>query len=246
MLGIVQPAWEEFSDLEESEAGVALMLQMATGHNFLQEHAEALVWLERLLPIAERLDLLEATATGLSRLAGTLWRVDRQRESLILLRGAHQLAVENDLVDVHRNTRTSLSFREQFADPAAGLALAREGLEIASRSGSTSYGFMMVGNAMSCALRAGEWDWAAALLEDWLSNEITGSFYLELYRRPGGADRAPRRRPIRRTSPRPSASWSTSWAIPSTRRTSTGRGPGRRSAPADSTRRATRPAPRPT
>jgi hypothetical protein len=44
---------------------------------------------------------------------------------------------------------------------------------------------MMVGNAMSCALRAGEWDWATDLLEEWLSNEITGSFYLELY-----ADRA--------------------------------------------------------
>ena len=43
----------------------------------------------------------------------------------------------------------------------------------------------MVGNAMSCALRAGEWDWATDLLEEWLSNEITGSFYLELY-----ADRA--------------------------------------------------------
>ena len=185
VLEIVRPAWEEFSDLEESEAGVALMLQMATGHNFIQDSATALVWLERALPIAERLDLLESIAAGLARLSGTLWRIDRQQESLILLRGAHQLAVENDLVDVHRSTRTSLSFREQFADPRAGLALAREGLEIASRSGSTSYGFMMVGNAMSCALRAGEWDWATALLEDWLANEITGAFYLELY-----ADRA--------------------------------------------------------
>ena len=159
--------------------------QMATGHNFIQDSATALVWLERALPIAERLDLLESIAAGLARLSGTLWRIDRQQESLILLRGAHQLAVENDLVEVHRSTRTSLSFREQFADPRAGLALAREGLEIASRSGSTSYGFMMVGNAMSCALRAGEWDWATALLEDWLANEITGAFYLELY-----ADRA--------------------------------------------------------
>ena len=104
---------------------------------------------------------------------------------MILLRGTHELAVANGLADVDRNTRTSLTFREQFADPAAGLALAREGLEIASRIGSASYGFMMVGNAMSCSLRTGDWDWAAALLEEWLSNEITGSFYLELY-----ADRA--------------------------------------------------------
>ena len=133
VLGIVRPAWEEFSDLEETRAGVALMLQMATGHNFLQDNATALVWLERALPIAERLDLLEATAAGLARLAGTPVRLDRQRESMILLRGTHELAVANGLVDVHRDTRTSLTFREQFADPVAGLAMARDGLEIASR-----------------------------------------------------------------------------------------------------------------
>ncbi len=39
----------------------------------------------------------------------------------------------------------------------------------------------MVGNAFSCALRVGEWDWATALLEEWISMEISGSFALELY-----------------------------------------------------------------
>ena len=181
LLKILLPAWEEFSDLEETPAGVALMLELSTGYSFIAEHTKALEWLERLLPISERLDLLADTARALSRMSGTLWRMNRPRESLILLRGTHELAVANGLMDVDRNTRTSLSFREQFADPLAGLALAREGMEIASRRGSTSYGFMMVGNAFSCALRAGEWAWAAQLLEDWLANEITGPFYLELY-----------------------------------------------------------------
>ncbi|MEO8229035.1 MAG: adenylate/guanylate cyclase domain-containing protein [Chloroflexota bacterium] len=181
VLGLIRPAWEEFSDLEETPAGVALMLQMATGHNFIQDDAAALTWLERLLPIAERLDLLEETALALARLSGTLYKLDRPRESMILLRGTNELAVANGLFDVDRNTRTSLSFYEQFADPAAGLALAREGLEIAGRRGSLNYGFMMVGNSVSCALRTGEWTWASTLLDDWLSNEITGSFYLELY-----------------------------------------------------------------
>ncbi len=44
-----------------------------------------------------------------------------------------------------------------------------------------SYGFMMVGNAVSSAIRTGEWAWASALLDEWLANEITGGFYLELY-----------------------------------------------------------------
>jgi hypothetical protein len=39
----------------------------------------------------------------------------------------------------------------------------------------------MVGNAATSAIRVGEWSWAASLLEEWLENEITGGFYLELY-----------------------------------------------------------------
>ncbi|MGZ8502154.1 MAG: ATP-binding protein, partial [Candidatus Limnocylindrales bacterium] len=181
VLAIVQPAWDEFSDLEDTPTGVALMLQLATGHGMSADDRTALVWLERLLPVAERLDLLEETAGALSRMAGALWKLERPREGLILLRGANELAVANGLTDVDRNTRTSLSFFEQFADPMAGLALAREGLEVAKRRGSVNYGFMMVGNAVSCSIRAGEWAWASDLLDEWLSNEITGGFYLELY-----------------------------------------------------------------
>ena len=43
----------------------------------------------------------------------------------------------------------------------------------------------MVGNAVSCAIRVGEWAWARDLRREWLANDITGEFYLELY-----ADRA--------------------------------------------------------
>ncbi len=185
LLGVVRPAWEEFSDLEETPAGVALMNQMAAGYNFIHEESQALLWLERLLPIAERLDLLEELAAALQRLSGTLFRLDRPRESLIILRGTNELAVANGLTDVDRNSRTSLTFYEQFDDPLAGLARAREGLEIAGRAGSANYAFMMVGNSTSCAIRVGDWDWAVGLLDDWLSDEITGAFYLELF-----ADRA--------------------------------------------------------
>jgi class 3 adenylate cyclase len=181
LLEILLPAWEEFADLEQTPAGVALMLQLSTAYSFTQEDRTALDWVERLLPIAERLDRPADTARALARLSGRLWRLDRPVESLIILRGTHELAVAEGLTDVDRDTRTSLTFQEQFADPAAGLALAREGLEIAARRGSANYGFMMVGNAVSCAIRTGEWAWASELLEEWLANEITGGFYLELF-----------------------------------------------------------------
>ncbi len=177
----MQAAWAEFSDLEETPAGVALMLEMASANVDAQDDVGALAWIERLLPVAERLDLLQSTATALQRKSGILFRLVRPREALILQRGVHELAVVNDLERVHLATRTVLTFYEQFDDPRAGLAMAREGLEIAARLGSVEYGFGMVGNAVSCSIRIGEWDWAAALLDAWLANDTIGDFHLELY-----------------------------------------------------------------
>jgi class 3 adenylate cyclase len=177
---LMTSAWEEFDDLAETRAGVALMLAMSFALVNTDVRA-ALGWIDRLLPVAERLDMLPEIAIALSRRAAGLFRLDRVREAMILLRGTHELAVASGFVDVHRGTRTLLTFYEQFDDPVAGLAIAREGLEVAARQGSALYGFQMVGNGAVCAIRTGDWDWAAALLESWLSNEITGQFYLELF-----------------------------------------------------------------
>jgi class 3 adenylate cyclase len=182
ILQILLPAWEEFSDLEATPAGVHLMLQLSSAYVHRADgDATVMAWLERLLPVAERLDLLTQTAAGLSRLSGALHRANRPQQALILLRGTHELAVANGLVDVDRNTRTSLTWYEQFADPGAGLAMAREGLEIAARRGSTAYGFLMVGNAVACAIRLGEWAWALALLDEWLGVGAPAQFEVELH-----------------------------------------------------------------
>jgi len=177
---VLTRAWEEFEDLEETRAGVDLMLAMSNALVNADVQA-SLGWVDRLLPVAERLDMLPDIARALSRRAGGLFRLDRAREAMILLRGTHELAVANGFVDVHLSTRTLLTFYEQFDDPVAGLAIARDGLEVAARQGSALYGFQMVGNGVVCAARTGDWDWADALLSDWLSNAITGQFYLELF-----------------------------------------------------------------
>ena len=87
------------------------------------------------------------------------------------MRGAHQLAVAHDLRDVELSRPSLLTFYEQWGEPAAGLALAREGLEIGRRRGSRRYGSWMVGNGCICALRTGDWDWAAGLLDEWMALE---------------------------------------------------------------------------
>ena len=52
------------------------------------------------------------------------------------------------------------------ADPAAGLAMARDGLEIATGAGRPRTASSMVGNGAVSAIRVGEWAWAAALLDE--------------------------------------------------------------------------------
>jgi class 3 adenylate cyclase len=173
--------WEEFHDLEATPAGAALMAALAQTSRGMNDIAAAMEWLDRLMPIAERLGLLAVTARGILGRGSTLVSLDRPREAMVLLRGGQQLALANDLRDVELPARVLLTFYEQWADPANGLALAREGLEISRRIGSRAYGFAMVGNGTICAFRVGEWDWALTVLDEWLAIESPDSQRAELF-----------------------------------------------------------------
>ena len=167
-LRLLEPLWEEFSDLEQTHAGVELMVGLMRAHRGLADSEQALRWVDRLLPVAERLGDLRSIARALQGRGVSLIASGRPNEGIILLRGAHQLALANDLTEVELAARVQLTFYEQWGDPVAGLALGREGLEIGRQRGSRAYSFQMVGNSAISALRVGEWDWVAALLEDWL------------------------------------------------------------------------------
>ncbi len=180
-LRILGEAWEEFADLEPTPAGVSLMGGMARANRGLDHPAESLAWYERFLPIAERLHMLEETIRGVIGHGAALLPLGRPIEAMVLLRGGHQLALAGGLADVELNARVLLSFYEQWGDPGAGVALAREGLEIGRRQGSRAYGFLMVGNGSICALRTGDWAWAGDLLDEWLAVEATASQRAEFY-----------------------------------------------------------------
>ena len=178
-LMILEAAWAEFSDLEQTQAGVDLMSGLARAYRGLADNEHSLAWADRFLPIAERLGHLESIASGIQARGVGLSFSGRPREGIILLRGAHQLALTNDIGRVELGCRVLLGFYEQWGDPAAGLALGREGLEIAQRLGSRGYGFQMVGNTAICALRVGDWDWVATILEEWIERETDDNLGIE-------------------------------------------------------------------
>jgi hypothetical protein len=133
------------------------------------------------MPIAERLGLLEEVTRGLvGRGTGCIF-VGRPVEGMVLLGGAHELAIANNFVDIELNVRVLRTFFEQWGDPALGVALTKEGLEIARRAGSRGYGFQVVGNGTICALSVGEWEWASQLLDEWVAVEAQAAQRAEFY-----------------------------------------------------------------
>jgi len=178
-LELLLPAWEEFADLEDTPAGVSLMLAIVRGYGGVDEAEAQYRWAERLLPAAEKLGLMTSIVSALAGKASALGRLGRAREAAVLIEGAHALALRHDLASVEWRIRVLLTFGHQWRDPGRGLALAREGQEIAQRLGSRAYSFLMVRNAVLCAIRTGDWEWAAAQLEEWLSPAPPASDVIE-------------------------------------------------------------------
>jgi class 3 adenylate cyclase len=175
-LAKLEPLWEEFSDLESTRAGVELMIGLARANRGLEHNDVALTWVDRTSPIAERLGDLALIARALISRANSLLATGRPREAMMIMRGVHQIALANDLRDLELSGRNLLVFYEQWGDPAVGVALGKEGLEIAQRLGSRQYGFQLVGNTSICALRVGEWDWVEATLDAWIELETDDSW----------------------------------------------------------------------
>ncbi|HEX8025305.1 MAG TPA: AAA family ATPase, partial [Candidatus Limnocylindrales bacterium] len=174
-------AWAEFSDLEETPGGVALMTAYSRANRALNKGPESLAWTDRLMPIAERLRLLEDIARGILNRGSAYIFVGRPVEGMVLMRGAHQHAQANGFIDIELNARVLITFFEQWGDPALGVALTKEGLEIGRRAGSRGYGFQLVGNGTICAIPVGEWDWASHLLDEWVAIEAEAAQRAEFY-----------------------------------------------------------------
>ena len=184
-IAILEEAWSRLAGLEDTEAGARLMVAFARSHGAHENSQQAIEWGERALIVAERLDLIEIIIRCLHGRGSSLFRVNRWREAMVLIRGARDLAAANGLVDAQTRSLTLLTFLAQWGDPRAGLAEARSGQELATRVGSRTMSLLMVGNGVSCAIRVGEWDWAVALLDEWLAADTPASARVELL-----ADRA--------------------------------------------------------
>ena len=157
---ILEPALAELSGAEMDAEVVQLMGQLARASMFQSDPASALSWLERALPIAEAHEVPEQTVELLVTKGWALTALGRPQEGVAVLRGAVALADTLGYTQGRLRGRINLSALLAAEDPVAGLAAAREGVEIALRYGMVAgFGLVLYGNAALGAFLAGEWDW---------------------------------------------------------------------------------------
>ena len=125
-----------------------------------EENALAVEWADRALEGAERLDMIPAIAEGMITKATAMGSMGRLRESEALLAGALTFADEYDLSASQMRAHLNLSNSMWITDPRRGLRVAREGIDIARRLGDRPWYVLLTNNAIACATRTGDWDWA--------------------------------------------------------------------------------------
>jgi class 3 adenylate cyclase/tetratricopeptide (TPR) repeat protein len=162
---VLRAAAAEFADIDDHPEVVRLRMRLASSLGDSQPH-EALGILEGALERAEHLDLDAALVDGLNIRAGILLRLGRRRESSAVSRGARSLAEEYGHRVLALRAQNQMSFLEVTADPRAGLSAGREGIDTARRLGQRDWVFGILGNAMRCAFRLGEWDWLESAIDE--------------------------------------------------------------------------------
>jgi hypothetical protein len=124
-----------------------------------------------VLEAAEALDLVPIIADALVTRGSALGVLGRSHESLALLAAGRDLAAANGQVDIRLRAVNNLSTMIFTGSPREALAMLRDGLADARRLGMRGWVAGLGGNAVECALYAGEWDWATAEAEAILAIE---------------------------------------------------------------------------
>ncbi|MFL5709304.1 MAG: adenylate/guanylate cyclase domain-containing protein [Chloroflexota bacterium] len=169
-LALLTEASERFKDLGDETTLAKLDGQLARAWFLTDEPGRAITAADRVLPIAERHDLIEVVADTLVTRGSALVYIGRRYEGVGAIETAQRLAAAHSLTLVENRALNNLSSVLYDSDPRAGLEAARSGLEVARRLGIRS--FQLLENAREEAIRLGEWDWISAELATVLNDDV--------------------------------------------------------------------------
>ena len=156
----LRDALHVLGDVGSDPALVELQARLAQAYMLAEENLLAVEWADRALEGAERLDMVAVISDGIITKATAMGSLGRMRESEALLKGALAFAEDYDLPASQMRARLNLSNSMWITDPRQGLEVARSGIDIARRLGNRPWYVLLANNAIACAARTGDWDWA--------------------------------------------------------------------------------------
>ncbi len=150
--------------LADDPAVVGLLAGLARAYVVNGQPAEAIVWADRALASAERLELTQVTGDALAGKGAALIEEGRTTEGVALLRACLTLAEEHGLTVAALRARNGLAVGLILDDPRAAVEVARAGVDIARRVGFMDLAVRIASNWAEAALETGAWDDVVALL----------------------------------------------------------------------------------
>jgi len=164
----LEPALGALEAAGASQEIAAVAAQLGRYLSFSGEYERALPHLERALTLAEALDQPETLAEAMNTKGGILFaNGHRPQEALVLLRGALEIALANDLhsaaLRAYNNLGAFLWVRGEFR---VCLANAERALELARRVGDRSWESTFVTGPTGFLMMLGLWDEALARVSE--------------------------------------------------------------------------------
>ncbi len=161
---VLEPALEEFADLGNDPALVAVHSQLARACMLAGDHRRSIEMANRALEAAEHGDLIPLLADMLITKGSALNGLGRVREGIGLIEAGEGIARSAGLVATLLRGLNNRSIVQGDIDPAATLAAMDEALALARRMGLRHWIFSFSASVGLDSVRLGDWDRAVAVL----------------------------------------------------------------------------------
>jgi class 3 adenylate cyclase len=177
-LPLLRDGAAEFEDLAESPAYSRLLGQYARALFFVDDDEAAVRVADRVLAVAERLDLADVAADTLITRGSALASAGRRYEGIGAIEAGVRLAAGRGLLRTQVRGLINLCSNSINDDPRASLAAIREALPIAARIGARS--FQLFDNYVNVSMSLGEWEGLDAFIDGLIATETGPSLMVVL------------------------------------------------------------------
>ena len=137
-VALLRPAVERFAAFSDDPVGITLTAILARNLIRLNQYAEGLELLDRVLAAAERVGAADIAAEGMVAKGIAYGYHGRMWEARALYGGARQLAEEIGRPDIMGAATQNLSFEIALDDPRLAVDLQRQGVDLARRLGQSN------------------------------------------------------------------------------------------------------------